>query len=105
MRLYSRLVMLLAAALVAVAATWPSRSEAPAALAAALPAADATARIVSAAQALMTTLDDSGRAKLQFPFDGPQRTRWSNLPTGIFERRGCEWAISPQRSVPLSPAC
>ena len=57
-------------------------------MAAALPAADATARIVSAAQALMTTLDDSGRAKLQFPFDGPQKTRWSNLPTGIFERKG-----------------
>ena len=57
-------------------------------MAAALPAAEATARIVSAAQALMTTLDDSGRAKLQFPFDDPQRTRWSNLPTGIFERKG-----------------
>jgi len=57
-------------------------------LAAALPADDATARIVSAAQALMTTLDDSGRTRLQFPFDGPQKTRWSNLPTGIFERKG-----------------
>jgi hypothetical protein len=80
--------MLLAAAVVAVSATWPFRGEAPAALAAALPADDATARIVSAAQALMTTLDDSGRTRLQFPFDGPQKTRWSNLPTGIFERKG-----------------
>ena len=88
MRLHSRLVLLLATSVVAVSATWPFRSEAPAALAAALPAADATARIVSAAQALMKTLDDSGRAKLQFPFDGPQKTRWSNLPTGIFERKG-----------------
>src|SRR6185503_14205861 len=73
---------------VAVSATWPFRGEAPAALVAALPADDATARIVSAAQALMTTLDDSGRTRLQFPFDGPQKTRWSNLPTGIFEREG-----------------
>src|SRR6185503_14698401 len=73
---------------VAVSATWPFRGEAPAALVAALPADDATARIVSAAQALMTTLDDSGRTRLQFPFDGPQKTRWSNLPTGIFERKG-----------------
>jgi hypothetical protein len=80
--------MLLAAAVVAVSATWPFRGEAPAALVAALPADDATARIVSAAQALMTTLDDSGRTRLQFPFDGPQKTRWSNLPTGIFERKG-----------------
>ena len=36
----------------------------------------------------MKTLDDSGRARVQFPFDGPQKTRWSNLPTGIFERKG-----------------
>src|SRR5580765_5207187 len=88
MRVYSRLAMLLAAAVVTVSATWPFRAEAPAALAAALPAADATARIVSAAQALIKTLDDPGRTKLQSPFDGPQKTRWSNLPTGIFERKG-----------------
>jgi hypothetical protein len=88
MRLYSRLAMLVAVAVVAVSATWPFRGEAPAGLAAALPAGDATARIVSAAQALIKTLDDSGQAKLQFPFDGPQKTRWSNLPTGIFERKG-----------------
>jgi hypothetical protein len=50
--------------------------------------ADATARIVASAQALLKTLDDSGRAKVQFPFDGPQKTRWSNLPSGIFRREG-----------------
>ena len=42
----------------------------------------------AAAQALLTTLDEAGRAKVQFPFEGPQKTRWSNLPTGIFERQG-----------------
>jgi hypothetical protein len=51
-------------------------------------AADATARIVAAAQALLTTLDDAGRAKLQFPFEGPQKTRWSNLPSPMFQREG-----------------
>src|SRR6478672_11689042 len=51
-------------------------------------AADTTARIVSAAQALVATLDDAGKAKVQFPFEGPQKTRWSNLPSGIFERQG-----------------
>lgn len=50
--------------------------------------ADTTARIVAAAQALMSTLDDAGRRKAQFPFDAVPKARWSNLPTGIFERQG-----------------
>src|SRR6185503_19750988 len=49
---------------------------------------DATARIVAAAQALLTTLDEAGRAKVQFPFEGPQKTRWSNLPSPMFQREG-----------------
>ncbi len=48
----------------------------------------ATARIVGAAQVLLSMLDDAGRSKVQFPFEGPQKTRWSNLPSGIFERQG-----------------
>src|SRR6476620_4409224 len=51
-----------------------------------------TARIVAAAQALVATLDDAARAKVQFPFDDPQRTRWSNLPSPMFERRGLRLA-------------
>ena len=51
-------------------------------------AGDATARIVASAQALLSTLDEAGRTKVQFPFDNPQKTRWSNLPTGIFKREG-----------------
>ena len=54
---------------------------------------DATARIVAAAQAVLTTLDDAGRAKVQFPFEGPQKTRWSNLPTPMFQREGLRWQI------------
>jgi hypothetical protein len=50
--------------------------------------AAATARIVAGAEALMKTLDDAGRQKVQFPFDGPQKARWSNLPSGVFERQG-----------------
>jgi type II secretory pathway pseudopilin PulG len=50
--------------------------------------AQATARIVASAQALLKALDDSGRTRVQFPFEGPQKTRWSNLPTGIFKREG-----------------
>ena len=50
--------------------------------------ADVTARIATSAQALLTKLDDAGRAKVQFPFGGPQKTRWSNLPTSIVRREG-----------------
>ena len=50
--------------------------------------ADTTARIVAAAQAVLATLDDAGRAKVQFPFEGPQKTRWSNLPSPMFQREG-----------------
>jgi hypothetical protein len=49
---------------------------------------ETAARIVASAQALLSALDEAGRAKVQFAFDGPQKTRWSNLPSGIFERRG-----------------
>jgi hypothetical protein len=50
--------------------------------------ADATARIVASAQALLATLDEAGRTKVQLPFDSPQKPRWSNLPTGVFKREG-----------------
>ena len=49
---------------------------------------DATARIVAAAQAVVATLDDAGRSKVQFPLVGPQKARWSNLPSPMFERQG-----------------
>src|SRR5258705_8267059 len=72
---------------VTAAAVFAQRGAAPAATSPAS-TADATSRIVESAQALLATLDDAGRAKVQFPFDGPQKTRWSNLPSGIFERTG-----------------
>jgi hypothetical protein len=53
---------------------------------------DATARIVAAAQALLTTLDDAGRAKVQFSFEGPQKTKWSNLPSPMYQREGLRLA-------------
>jgi hypothetical protein len=74
--------------------------------------ADTTARIVVAAQALSSALDEAGRARLQFPFDSPQKSRWSNLPSPMFQRTGVRLAdlTAPQRaavmnllSVALSP--
>ena len=63
-------------------------------------AAAATSRITAAAHALLATLDDAGRARVQFPLEGPQKTRWSNLPTGIFERQGLRLADLTARSAP-----
>ena len=45
-------------------------------------AADATKRIVAAAQAVIASLDDAGKNKVLFPADSPQKTRWSNFPSG-----------------------
>jgi hypothetical protein len=51
--------------------------------------ADTTAGIVAAAQNVLKSLDDAGRTKVQFKFDdAEQKRRWSNLPTGIVQRRG-----------------
>ena len=61
--------------------------------------ADVTARITSSAQALLTKLDDAGRAKVQFPFEGPQKTRWSNLPSPMFERQGLRMGDSDDRAA------
>src|SRR5262249_25074935 len=62
---------------------------------------DAPRKVVTAAQALLSTLDGSGRSKVQFPFDGPQKTRWSNLPSGAFQREGLRLGdlTQPQRDA------
>jgi hypothetical protein len=64
-------------------------------------ASTATAGIVTMAQSLLSALDDAGKAKVQFPFEGPQKTRWSNLPTGIFKREGLRLGdlTPPQRAA------
>src|SRR5215208_2784028 len=61
---------------------------------------DATARIVASAQALLATLDAAGRARVQFPFDGAQKNRWSNLPSPMFQREGLRMGelTAPQRA-------
>jgi len=45
-----------------------------------------TARIAGAAQAFVSTLDERARAKAVYPTDSAQKTNWSNLPTGIYQR-------------------
>jgi hypothetical protein len=63
-----------------------------------------TARIVTAAQAVLGTLDASGKAKVQYPFDSSQKTRWSNLPSPMFERTGIRLGdlSEPQRAAVMN---
>ncbi len=75
---------------------------APTAASVALPApanaSDTTPKVVAAAEAFLTTLNDAQRAKVQFEFsDNKQRVNWSNFPTGIYARAGL-------RMGDLSPA-
>lgn len=54
-----------------------------------LSADDQTVSVVTAANRLLETLSESEKESAQFKFnDEQQRLRWSNLPTGIFERKG-----------------
>jgi hypothetical protein len=64
-------------------------------------AADTTARIVAAAQAVIASVDAAARAKLVFPFDSPQRTNWSNLPSGIYQRNSLKLGdlTAPQQAA------
>jgi hypothetical protein len=87
---------------VAVAATGFAQRSGNSPAASAGTASEATARIVAAAQAFVATLDDAGKAKVQFPFDdSAQRARWSNLPSPMFERKGLRIGdfTPPQRAA------
>src|ERR1700733_5146955 len=66
--------------------------------------ADVTKQIAASAQALLSMLDDAGRAKGQFPFDGPQKARWSNLPSPMFQRTGLRMGdlTSAQRAAVMT---
>jgi uncharacterized protein DUF3500 len=85
--------------LLAVAATVVAQRGAPPASPKAR--AEATSRIVSAAQAVLAALDAGGRAKVQFPFDSPQRAKWSNLPSPMYQRYGVRMGdlTAPQRDA------
>jgi hypothetical protein len=74
---------------------------------------DVSRRLVASAQALLATLDEAGRQKVQFPFDSPQKARWSNFPSPMFQRAGLRLkdltptqraAVTSLLSVALSPS-
>jgi hypothetical protein len=74
----------------AATATPPQTAAATAATAATSATAPSPiARIVSAANAFLATLEDSQRKKILYPFDdADQRKRWSNLPVALVSRGG-----------------
>lgn len=47
-----------------------------------------SARVVAAANAFLATLGADEKSRVTFGFTSNQRTGWSNLPSGIFERNG-----------------
>ena len=66
--------------------------------------ADETTKIVAAANAFLATLSPAQRSAGTFAFNSPQRTGWSNLPTGIFQRKGLRLGdlSAPQRAAALA---
>jgi hypothetical protein len=91
---------------IAVAATVAAqRSTAPMRTGASIASSDATTRIVASAQAVLNALDEAGRAKIQYSFDNnAQKTRWSNLPSPMFQRTGLRLAdVTPaQRTAVMT---
>ncbi len=81
-----------------------TRPQTPQTQSAAATPADGSRLIATAAQALLATLDEAGRAKVQFPFEGPQKARWSNLPVGAFQREGLRLGdlSAPQRAAVMT---
>ena len=101
----ARIVSIVSAmAFTAVAATGLAQRGAPASSPSTATPADVTKRIVAAAQAVVATLDEAGRTKVQFPFTGPQTARWSNLPSGAFQREGLRMGdlTPPQRAAVMN---
>jgi hypothetical protein len=87
----------LAVVIPVVAVASAQRAAGPAATQAA-PQQAVTARVVSAANAFIATLSEAERAKGTFGFTSSQRTGWSNLPSGIFQRNGLRLGdLTPQQ--------
>jgi hypothetical protein len=56
-----------------------------------------TGKVVAAANSFLATLNSAERAKVSFSFNSPQKTGWSNLPSGIFQRNGLRMGDMTQR--------
>ena len=52
------------------------------------PASAVATKVVGAANTFLATLSEAERTKVTFDFSSNQRTVWSNLPSGIYQRNG-----------------
>jgi hypothetical protein len=95
-----QLISGLLALTIAAAAAAVQRSHPPSAAG----SAPVTARVVAAANDFLATLTEPQRSKATFGFTSSQRTGWSNLPTGVFQRNGLRLGdlTSPQREAALA---
>jgi len=50
------------------------------------PGGATASKMIAAANSFLGMLDAGERAKAAFPFDSPQKTNWSNLPSGAYQR-------------------
>src|SRR5205809_4488647 len=93
----------LALALPIVVAAWLPATSPPQTAAASVQSA-ATPKILGAANAFLGTLSEAERAKATFDFRSSQRTGWSNLPSGIFQRNGLRFGdlTTRQRDAALA---
>jgi Protein of unknown function (DUF3500) len=95
-------VALLVLLTIPLAARPEQRPAAPAAFTGAT--TNVAAAITAAGTAFLATLSEAERARCVFAFnDTAQKARWSNLPTGIFERKGLRLGdmTAPQRDAAL----
>ena len=75
MRKNNRVSVLFLTALSAMAVAWGAPQQ-------------TSKKVVDAANLFLSTLSDAEKAKCTFGFASSQRTGWSNLPSGIFQRNG-----------------
>jgi hypothetical protein len=68
------------------------------------PGVTTSIRVVNAANVFLATLSDTERAKGTFAFNSSQRTGWSNLPSGVFQRNGWRFGdlTQQQRNAALA---
>jgi hypothetical protein len=69
-----------------------------------VPQGAVSAKVVASANAFLATLSDEQRVRGTFAFGSSQRTGWSNLPTGIFQRNGLRFGdlTARQREAALA---
>lgn len=73
----------------AIGASGASGASGATGAAGAAPQGDRTHAVVAAAENFLSTLDAAQKTAVSFSIDDEaQRLRWSNLPTGLFERQG-----------------